>query len=302
MNASSHFAQRPEPARFWVRHVPEVWPSGPRRWTDLARGALGPTNGQEPADAWPPPDLSDLAYVPPGGATSVHGDALSLVQLLPGQPARPAAWLVYDLLQPLLARDLEPLESLPAGASAVWPLVAGITDDPAMWRQGLARLAAAGVRHVQPLALALEPGDRRWLADHREGTFGALFHGPVPSERSFAAVARPLGVRVFAPRPVVGVAGRAASNRALAGALALAAELWLRCGRAESEGQALFRGARWVDETDHDVTALVREGNLALVPWLAERSGALLSRLVAGGGTPLIEELEEEYAAGGAPG
>jgi hypothetical protein len=224
------------------------------------------------------------------------------VQLFPGEPARPAAWVVYDLLHPLLARDLDPLASLPAGASAVWPLVAGITDDPALWNDGLARLAAAGVRHVQPLALALTPTDKRWLADQSEGTFGVLFHGSSPSERSFAAVARPLGVRVFAPRPVVGVAGRVASNRGLAGALALAGELWLRCGRVESEGQALFRAARWVDETDHDVRALVREGNLALVPWLAERSGALLSKLVADGGTPLIEELEEEYAGGGVPG
>ncbi|MGH9464681.1 MAG: hypothetical protein ACRD0X_03475, partial [Thermoanaerobaculia bacterium] len=88
MKAARCLGQRPEPAHFWVRYVPEAWPAVASRWTDLAHGALGSVNGQETVDGWPPPDLSDLAYLPPGGAPAVGADSVSLVQLLPGQPAR----------------------------------------------------------------------------------------------------------------------------------------------------------------------------------------------------------------------
>ncbi len=267
----------------------------------MARGTLGSEPERAAAEAWPPPRLSDLTYVPPGGTPPADSRSVSLVQLVPGESAGlAAAWVVYDVLPLLLERDLEPVALLPAGASVVWPLVAGITDDPALCHEGVQRLVAAGVRHVQPLTLALTPGDKRRLADRTgTGAFGALFHGTAPSERAFAALARGLGARTFAARPVVGVAGRAASNRRLAGSLALAGELWLRCGRGESEGQAFFRAARWVEETDHDVAALVREDNLLLVPGLADRTGRLLVELVETGRAALLEDLEEEYAGGG---
>lgn len=292
--------QRPEPGRFWLRYRPRAWPSAPAVWTDLTRGGLGPEGDPGPAPRWPPAGLSDLAYVPPGAAPSARAHPLALAQVRAGEPVPPAAWVVVDLLEPLLAGDLALLESLPPGVSAVWPLIPGVSDDPSLWHQGLARLARAGVHHVQPLALELAPSDRRRLADHAgAAAFGALFHGTAPSERSFARVARPLGIQVFAPRPIVGVAGRAASNRRLAGVLALTAELWLRCGRGEPDGQALFRAARWVDETEHDVAALVREGHVGLIPWLTERAAALLAELLEDGSARLTAELEEEYASGG---
>jgi hypothetical protein len=222
------------------------------------------------------------------------------VQLAPGQTASAGTRVVYDLLATLLAGDLDALAALPAGATAVWPLVAGVTDDPAMWRSALERLVGAGVRHVQPLALALTPRDRRRFAEAgRQEAFDALFHGAAPSERAFAAAARSAGAGVFAPRPIVGVEGRAASNRRLAGGLILAGELWLRCGRGEAEGQALLRAGRWLDATDHDVTALAREGNLDRVPALDRRSAEIVRALVASGRSAVLEELEEQYASGG---
>ncbi len=290
-------ALRPEPSRFWLRWAPDAWPGVEGGWTDLARGALGHHDPGIGTAGWPAGDPDDLAYVPPGG---VPGLGLALVQLLPGEPAPQGCWTVIDLLQPLLARDLSSLAALPAGASAVWPLIPGVTDSEALWHDGLSRLAGAGLRHVQPLTLALAPADRRWIAERvEEAAYGPLFHGSPPAERRFAAAARSHGVRAFAARPLPAGGGRLASNRRLAGALAQAGELWLRCGRPEPQGQALYRAARRIDETDHDVAALVREGHLGLVPWLDATSAAVLRGAVEEGSAPLLAELEEEYAAGG---
>jgi hypothetical protein len=57
-----------------------------------------------------------------------------------------------------------------------------------------------------------------------------------------------------------------AANRRIGGALALAAELWLRLGRPVETGQALYRDARWADRTSYDLEALAREGNLGVLP------------------------------------
>lgn len=300
-NAPRPLPWRPEPARFWVRWVPDAWSGPAEGWTDLARAALGRAEGDVDTSGWPPAGLEDLVYVPSGVAGPTSGVASTLIQLRPGERPPADGWGVYDLLQPLLAGDLEALSALPPGASAVWPLVPGVSDAEPLWRRGLPRLAAAGVVHIQPLVLRLTAADRRWLSERvGEGAFGALFHGPEPSERRFATVAREHGLPVFVARPIAGLAGRVTRNRELAGALALAGELWLRCGRPDSEGQALFRAARWIDETEHDVSALTREGNLDLVPWIAEPSGRLLRELVEQGSTSLIDELQAHYATGGA--
>ena len=57
-----------------------------------------------------------------------------------------------------------------------------------------------------------------------------------------------------------------AGNRRIGGALALAAEIWLRLGRPIETGQALYRDARWVDRSTYDLEALAREGNLGVLP------------------------------------
>jgi hypothetical protein len=196
-----------------------------------------------------------------------------LVHLLPGEettvPNVTGAAFVIDLLQLLLERDLGGLRRLPAGATAVWPLLPGLTDDPALWELGCRDLAAAGVRCVQGLALTLDPADRRQLAERwggEEGTFDALFHREPRSERELARAAHRHGLAPFVARPLPRPPVLGAANRRIGGALALAAELWLRLGRPVETGQALYRDARWADRTPYDLEALAREGNLGVLP------------------------------------
>ena len=56
------------------------------------------------------------------------------------QPKKGA--VVYDLLPLLLEGDLGRLASLPSGATVVWPLIAGISNDPVLWQDGCGRLTA----------------------------------------------------------------------------------------------------------------------------------------------------------------
>jgi hypothetical protein len=205
--------------------------------------------------------------------------------------------VVWDLLPALLAGDVGAIEGLAPG-SAVWPLVPGLTTERALWDAALPRLAAAGLRHVQPLAIDLDPAEKRRLAVFGdESSFAALFHGEAPSERTFSRYAARWGLAPFRRRPVPAGAGRRSGNRRLAGELLLAAELWLRCERAEAEGHSLLRAGRWVEESDHDVTALAREGNLDVVPWLDATSRAALIETARDGSSRLVADLEAEYLA-----
>ncbi len=170
-----------------------------------------------------------------------------------------------------------------AGAAAVWPLVAGLSDGYEDQHRACDALAAAGLAAVQPLALQLSPTDRRRLAETSAGvSFHALFHRPAPAERAFAAVAAACGLAVFAPRPLPRPPLAGAGNRRLGELLALAGELWLRLGRPASQGQAYFRAARWVDGTGYDVAALAREGNLAVVDALDDAARELIAAALAG--------------------
>ena len=91
--------------------------------------------------------------------------------------------------------------------------------------------------------------------------------------------------------------GRRERNRRLAADLALAGELWLRLGRSETTGQALFRAARGADATARDLTALAREGNLDVLDWLDATGVEVVREAVTGGRSALIDSLLEEYLA-----
>jgi hypothetical protein len=249
--------------------------------------------------------------------------------------------VVVDLLPLLLAGGGELVAAPPAppGAVAVWPLVPGLGDRPEDWRRGCERLAAAGYATVQPLGLGLDPADRRRLAERAsESAYHDLFHRPPPAERDFSRVAAGFGLAPFLRRPgterwpgarpdappaaepppgspvgsaagSITPAAAAFSNRRLAGLLALAGELWLRVGRPEAQGQALFRAARWADETGYDLAALAREGNLGVVAALDQTSreliGAALEAAAATdepGDPPLVTELLGEYLEAGPEG
>jgi hypothetical protein len=309
-------SQLPDPARFWVRWRPRLWPAPeePRDWVDLGAGCLGEIGGGtagiglEPLSLGGPP-LDDLLYLPPvpeelaAGREALARERLAdgtpvLLQALAGEtsPGVPGATVVWDPLAALLAGDLGRLGQVPAGGAAVWPLLSGVSDDPRLWEEGCARLAAAGVRWAQALAPRLTPADRRRLVDRvGEGSFEAVFHGELPAERDFARVARRHGLEPFLPRPLPRPPIQGAKNRRLAGVLALAAELWLRIERPVGQGQALYSAARQADSTSYDLGALAREGNLGVLGWLDPIGKDLVEELAADGRSSLLQELLEEY-------
>ena len=101
----------------------------------------------------------------------------------------------------------------------------GLTDDPVLWEEGCARLAASGVRCVQGVAPALSPSDRRRLAErwgkekeNEEALFAALFHREPPSERDFARAAQRHGLAPFLPRPLPRPPVLRIENRRIGGA------------------------------------------------------------------------------------
>jgi hypothetical protein len=234
-------------------------------------------------------------------ARLAHGTPV-LLQLLPGESAAvPGATAVYDLLEPVLAGELPRLSELPAGAAAVWPLIAGVTDDPRVWRAGCARLAEAGVVCLQALALDLTPGERRLLAA-RGGprAFDELFHAPPPAERDLAAVAAGFGLRPFVTRPLPRPPLPGGGNRRLGEVLGLAGELWLRLGRPVGRGQSFLRAMRWADRSRRSLAALAREGNLGVLSWLDAESAQIVEEVLATGECALLAQLLAEYV-GSAP-
>jgi len=312
----------PEPGRLWIRYAPREWPAPDAFWVDLASARLGrsappggapenlPDLGSEPLD--------DLLYLPPvAPERAAARDALArarlaagtpvLVQVLAGDPPPevPGAVVVLDPFDGLLAGGLAGLDRLPAGAAAVWPLVAGLTDDPALWDAGCARLAAAGAAVVQPLALELDPADRRRLVERcGEAAFDPLFHQADPStatERAFARIAARHGLSPFLPRPLPPPPDAAsfwsagAANRRLGGDLALAGELWLRLGRPAGQGQALYAAARQADRTAYDLAGLSRERNLAALSWLDAAGREIVEEGAAGRAPALLAALLAEY-------
>jgi hypothetical protein len=311
-------AQLPEPGRFWVRYVPRSWETPERPWVNLAAGTLGDWGKgakSRTADIAGLADvaLDDVLYLPPvpsrrsaardelGRARLVGGTPV-LIQLFPSEettvPPVSGAAFVFDLLETLLERDLGALRRLPSGAIAVWPLLPGLTDDPALWELGCRDLAAAGARCVQALTPVLEPADRRKLAERwgEEETFDALFHHQPPSERDFARMAHRHGLEPFLSRPLPRPPVLGAGNRWIGGVLALAGELWLRLGRPVEQGQAFYRAARWVDRSSYDLEALAREGNLGVLP-LDAASREIVAECAETGESDGLSRLLEEYVA-----
>jgi hypothetical protein len=301
-------AQLPEPGRFWIRYVPRSWEPSERPWVNLAAGTLGEwgRTPKKPSDlaALAATPLDDVLYFPPVpprraasrdevAQTRLMAGTPVLVQLLPGEestvPQVTGAAIVFDLLPALLDRDLGRLRRLPAGASAMFPLLPGVTDDPALWELACRDLAAAGVRCVQALAPALEPADRRRLAERwgEEEAFEAVFHREPPAERDFARLAHRHGLEPFLPRPLPRPPVLGAGNRRIAGVLALAAELWLRLGRPVDIGQALYKDARWIDRS--------------VLP-LATASREIVAECAENGESERLDRLLADYLAPDGPG
>jgi hypothetical protein len=202
---------------------------------------------------------------------------------------------VFDPLSSLLAGDLGPLASLPSGATVVWGLVAGITDDPEFCRRGLETLVRAGTARVLPLAPRLEPRQKREIAGADERLFARLFHGEAPVARGFARRAAAAGLATRFDRPRAPAGTPRAGNRRVAGRLAQIADLWLLLGRPETDAQELFRVARWIEGAEHDLAALAREGNLGLLGWLSSKARRQVEASLDVVTPPTLTELEAEY-------
>jgi hypothetical protein len=313
-------SQLPEPGRFWVRYLPKTWETPDRPWVHLAGAKLGEwarRGAPRPAlESLSDTPLDDVLYIPPvpakrgaardelATARLVDGTPV-LVQLFPGEepkiPPVQGVTFVFDLLAVLMDGDLGRLDRLlPTGASVVWPLIPGLTDDPSLWDEGCRRLAMAGARCAQALAPVLSPADRHRVLEElesRDELFDALFHREPPPERDFARVAHRHGLDPFLARPLprAPIVGR--ENRRIGEVLALIAELWLRLGRPVEQGQAFYRSARWVDETTYDLDALAHEGNLAVIKAFDERSVAAVAEVAETGESELLAELLAEYVA-----
>jgi len=334
--SSLPWTQLPEPDRFWIRFAPRSWPAAPAPdgplWLDLARGRLGaPGEGAEPL--LPTGPFDDVLYVPPVAsrdagarreraaldravAEIVAEGTPVVVHLFPGDPPPPeGATGVVDLLDALVERRLDDLAAIPPGAAAaVWPLLPGLTDGEELREEGLARLAEAGLRVVQPVAPDLPPPDRRRLAEGRdERVFDALFHGPPADPRSFSRhacgrwrLADGSGGAVwervlFLPRPLPSPPLAGASQREVAGLLLAAGELELRLGR-HGRGQAHFRAARWIDRTQYDLKVLTAEGNLSVIPWLDPASRQIVEEWARAGRSEVVDRLAAEYLSGDGDG
>jgi hypothetical protein len=292
------------PAGFWVRWAPRRWPFPATSWTDLASGTLG-------GDAEPDPGalyalrgerLEDVLYLPPvPAALAPQRDTLAalhagrgtpvLLQLLPGDPPPvvdgPVA-VVWDLLPLALGRT----GGIGGGAAAAWPLLPGAAGTADELAALAATVAAAGIGALQGVALELAPHQRRMLGSElSERRYLALFHGAPPSPAALVHAAWSAGIEALLPRPLPRPPLGASGNLRLAGELAAAGELCLRLGQPEPRGQALLRVARFVDRSAHDLGALGRDGNLAVLPWLEGEPRRLVEELLSGAEPSLRQEL-----------
>ncbi len=306
---------RPTPARLWIRYRPRRWPGASDLWTDWAAGTLGhPGRGipELPVDL--DRGLADVLYLPPVepdlephraelAAACVAAGTPVLLQRRAGLDGESVdgATEVWDLLPALLDGDRPELWEVPPGAHCVWPLVAGLTEADEVVAAGLERLAAAGADVVQAITLELSAPAKRRLAEAGDSQrFDRLFHAPRPSERDFARQAAARGFGSFLDRPLGDGSPRLSLRRRCAGELRLAADLYYRLGRPESESQKLLRAARWIDREDHDLAALAEEHNLEIVDWIDATSRGVIEELVGGGRSRLVASLVDEYTGAGA--
>jgi hypothetical protein len=210
----------------------------------------------------------------------------SIVGLDPAPAATPGEnFIVADPLHLLLAGEPDRIGEVGASSIALWPILPGLTDGPDLISDGLDRLAAAGLSVVLPIAPRIAPASARRLTDrYGEELFAKLFHsGPIDLRPALQAVV----LRGLSFIPLRSDSGALGFERQAAAEFATIAELMLIHEESPALAQEYFRVAAWLEDTQHDVRAMAREGNLALVPPLAP---AL---------RPVVEELAEGAARSG---
>lgn len=299
---------RPDPSRWWIRHAAAAWPAASGLWTHLGDSTLGKAR----PGTLPEIDVSavsDLIYLPPVSAENEEAAAalagrLAAASVPVVRQCEPSAvggeGRVLDPLGTLLRGGARALDGLVTECeSAVWPLISGLTASPAIWQSGLDSLAAAGVRVVVPQTIELGPGERRELAEFTDDNgYQALFHGSPPDEREFVRAATERGLATTPERPPLATTRRLEFCRRAATELIVVADFWLRLERSEAAGQNLLRAARWAEEFEHDLRAVAREGNLAVLPWLDRNARQVVADLAADRPSALRQALEAEYSKG----
>jgi hypothetical protein len=299
----------PQPSNLWIGWTPRRWPRAPRPWFDPARRQL----------VWPGEEvdlrLPEAPEVDPGGGR-VHlppappelaGDKARLRGALAAGAnvwrheeagSAPAEDAPGELLLDWTARLLglgDAAATGPAGATILVPLLPGMAGVDTGFSELLAAIAGSRPAAVVGRAPELTPVDRRRLAElGDESRFGTIHHGAAPSERDFARAVAAAGFSPFPPAPVFG-RSRRERNRAAAGHLAEAAELWLGLGRSEAVGQELLAASRRLDSLPQDVEALAREGNLAVLAWLPAEGARCLVEWARGEGERGLAALRSAY-------
>jgi len=282
-------------ANLWQRHSLALRPCEDAAWVDLATGRLMPGSSTR-SGAGRQEEPTDLVYLPAAAADQIaqveearticsEGGVPTLAHVIVGlesaiESGSSDDYLVADPLHALLGGDLERLGRIRDTELAIWPLLPGVTDSEGLVAEGLERLSGAGVTCVVPVTAQIDPGSARAVTElYGEELFTALFHpGSVDLRPVLRAIAR-RGMDFVPPRP--GFRSGREFERRVAAELTAIAELMLLLEESPATAQEFFRAAAWFEATHHDVAAMVREGNLELVPAL----GAALR--------PVVEELAQ---------
>lgn len=302
-------AHDPEPQSFWLDGSPRI--SGPpsRVWLDLRSGDLGGDVAvagklprEEPRTLYLPPLEPDAEEAVDALARwAEENEILLLEQVIAGGAPRLESGAgverIYDLSEALLL-DVALIDTLPPSSAAVWPLIGGLTDGQELLEQGVERLAGAGVHTVVPRPVELSPASRRRLTEMvGEASFGKLFHGAPPDERLLSRSLFRAGMEFLPKRLLPAHADPFPLN--LAAELSLVAEVLPRVGESPARAQEFYVAARWVERTHHDLEAMVRDGNIGIVPVLDDEMQEVATELLHGAErSTLLGRLVARYADG----
>lgn len=294
------------PATFWVRWVLSSSPPGPERTVDLAtrtlRSPAGSRRHLRRAELSLPRtlDLVLLEAQEESVASRLEQEGFPILRrVTPGAPGGARGHCLLDLADAVWNgdRDLRrPLE-----ATALWvlfPLFPGFDIGSGGPLGGwIERLLSLDAEAVLPFPVDLRPRERRaWAERLGEEHFEAVFHrDPAPIREVARAFAR-AGLSIFPELPCVERSSRRErERRELVARLAEVAFLLGEMGISERETQELWQSARKLEESELDLAAVAREGNLGVVSWLSPAARRWIERFVTQGAEATIGAVRARF-------